>query len=120
PQFRGDEGMGQEAQVSNSDRSDDRPGGRGVPPGQIRVGVLGVGYWGSKQLRVMRATPGVARVVAIDARLPLLSGMAHLLATGEGFTSLEAALPHIDAVVIATPPASHVPLGLAAIRAGKH
>jgi predicted dehydrogenase len=108
--------------ASTSDSSDDRPGGREAPPvpQQIRVGVLGVGYWGSKQLRVMRSTPGVARVVAIDARLPLLSGMAHLLATGEGFTSLEAALPHIDAVVIATPPASHVPLGLAAIRAGKH
>jgi predicted dehydrogenase len=84
------------------------------------VGVVGVGYWGSKQLRVMRSTPGVSRVVAIDARLPLLSGMSHLLATGEGFTSLQAALPHIDAVVIATPPATHVPLGLEAIRAGKH
>jgi predicted dehydrogenase len=116
--------MGSDAQASSSDTSDDRRGGGGVPPGRaeggIRVGVLGVGYWGSKQLRVMRQTPGVTRVVAIDGRLPLLSGMAHLLATGEGFTSLEAALPHIDAVVIATPPASHVPLGLAAIRAGKH
>jgi predicted dehydrogenase len=88
--------------------------------GGIRVGVVGVGYWGSKQLRVMRSTPGVAHVVAIDARLPLLSGMSHLLATGDGFTSLRAALPHIDAVVIATPPATHVPLGLEAIRAGKH
>ncbi|MEV6637983.1 Gfo/Idh/MocA family oxidoreductase [Actinoplanes sp. NPDC051470] len=82
--------------------------------------MLGVGYWGSKQLRVMRSTPGIARAVAIDARLPLLSGMAHLLATGDGFTSLQAALPHIDALVIATPPATHVPLGLEAIRAGKH
>lgn len=86
----------------------------------ISVGVLGVGYWGSKQMRVMRATPGIRRVVAIDPRLPLLSGMAHLLATGDGFASLAAALPHVDAVVIATPPASHVPLGLEAIRAGKH
>ena len=68
----------------------------------------------------MRSTPGVSHVVAIDARLPLLSGMAHLLATGDGFTSLQAALGHIDAVVIATPPATHVPLGLEAIRAGKH
>jgi predicted dehydrogenase len=114
--------MGSVSRASSLDSSDDQSGGGGVPPvpQQIRVGVLGVGYWGSKQLRVMRSTPGVSRVVAIDARLPLLSGMAHLLATGEGFTSLEAALPHIDAVVIATPPASHVPLGLAAIRAGKH
>jgi predicted dehydrogenase len=86
----------------------------------IRIGIAGVGYWGSKQLRVMQSTPGVARVVAIDARLPLLSGMAHLLASGRGFMSLQDALPHIDAVVIATPPATHVPLGLEAIRAGKH
>jgi len=86
----------------------------------LRVGVVGVGYWGSKQLRVMRATPGVARAVAIDARLPLLSGMSHMLATGDGFTSLRAALPHIDAVVVATPPASHVDVALEAIRAGKH
>jgi predicted dehydrogenase len=68
----------------------------------------------------MRSAPGVSRAVAIDARLPLLSGMAHLLATGDGFTSLAAALPHIDAVVVATPPASHVDIGLEAIRAGKH
>ena len=86
----------------------------------IRIGVLGVGYWGSKQLRVMQSTPGVEGVVAIDARLPLLSGMAHLLASGRGFMSLQDALPHVDAVVIATPPATHVPLGLEAIRAGKH
>jgi predicted dehydrogenase len=52
----------------------------------IRIGVVGVGYWGSKQLRVMQSTPGVAEVVAIDARLPLLSGMAHLLASGRGYT----------------------------------
>jgi predicted dehydrogenase len=85
-----------------------------------RVGVVGVGYWGSKQLRVMQSTPGIASAVAIDARLPNLPGMAHLLATGGGFTSLQEALPHVDAVVIATPPGSHVDLGLAAIRAGKH
>jgi len=121
--------MATKAQVSGSDSGDDRRGGSGAPPasdikdirvGDVRVGVVGVGYWGSKQLRVMRSTPGVSRVVAIDARLPLLSGMAHMLASGDGFTSLRAALPHVDAVVIATPPATHVPLGLEAIRAGKH
>jgi len=86
----------------------------------IRVGIVGVGYWGSKQLRVMQSAPGVERVVAIDARLPLLSGLAHLLSSGRGYLSLRDALPHVDAVVIATPPATHVPLGLEAIRAGKH
>jgi predicted dehydrogenase len=86
----------------------------------IRIGVVGVGYWGSKQLRVMQSAAGVDRAFAIDARLPNLPGMGHLLDTGGGFTSLDDALPHVDAVVIATPPASHVTLGLQAIRAGKH
>jgi predicted dehydrogenase len=113
--------MGSEQYLSTWDSSDDQSDGEGGPsPSGIRVGVLGVGYWGSKQLRVMGSTPGVERVVAIDARLPLLSGMAHLVAGGGGYTSLAEALPQVDAVVIATPPASHVPLGLEAIRAGKH
>jgi predicted dehydrogenase len=86
----------------------------------IRAGVVGVGYWGSKHLRVLQSTPGVEQVVAVDARLPLLSGTAHLLASGRGYLSLQDALPHVDAVVIATPPATHVALGLEAIRAGKH
>src|SRR6266508_731904 len=86
----------------------------------LRIGVVGVGYWGSKQLRVMQSAPGVGQAVAVDQRLPELAGMARLLANGSGFTSLEAALPFVDALVIATPPASHVTLGLRAIRAGKH
>jgi predicted dehydrogenase len=103
----------------------DGAAGGGAPPGtpgsgSIRVAVVGVGYWGSKQLRVMRSTPAVSRAIAVDARLPLLSGMAHLLADGRGFTSLRAALPHVDAVVVATPPATHVEVALEAIRAGKH
>jgi predicted dehydrogenase len=36
------------------------------------------------------------------------------------YADLEAALPHVDAVIIATPPASHASLGLKAIAAGKH
>jgi predicted dehydrogenase len=112
--------MGSDQRLSNQDGPGDGLTNRRSWPAGVRVGVVGVGYWGSKQLRVMRSTPGVSRVVAIDARLPLLSGMAHLLATGEGFTSLQAALPHVDAVVVATPPATHVPVALEAIRAGKH
>jgi predicted dehydrogenase len=36
------------------------------------------------------------------------------------YADLDDALPHVDAVVIATPPATHAPLGLKAIAAGKH
>jgi predicted dehydrogenase len=68
----------------------------------------------------MQAVPGVTSVVAVDGRLAQLPTMAHLIAEGRGFTSLQDALPHVDAVVVATPPATHAALGLQAIRAGKH
>ena len=85
-----------------------------------RVGVVGCGYWGSKHVRVMRSLESVSQVVLIDSsearRESLLRGAADDL----GFATLEAALPHVDAVVLATPPTSHVPLALQAFHAGKH
>jgi predicted dehydrogenase len=36
------------------------------------------------------------------------------------YADIDDALPYVDAVVIATPPATHAPLGLKAIAAGKH
>jgi predicted dehydrogenase len=84
------------------------------------VGVLGVGYWGSKHLRVLGGLADVDAVVAIDERLPGMPQYAGFVADGRGFPSLAEALPSIDAVVIATPPSSHHPLGMEAIAAGKH
>lgn len=86
----------------------------------LRVGVLGVGYWGSKHLRVLQSVPGVSEVHAIDERLGLMPEYAQFISAGRGHLSLTAALPYVDAVVIATPPTSHARLGLEAIAAGKH
>ena len=89
-------------------------------PGGMRVAVVGVGYWGSKHLRVLNGLPEVREVVAVDPRLPSMPDYRHLVAEGRGFTSLDDALPHVDAVVVATHPTSHVSLGLQALAAGKH
>jgi predicted dehydrogenase len=88
----------------------------------IRVGVVGVGYWGSKHVRVLRSTTNVASVVGIDERFAGTAGhMSQQLDCDlAGYGSLEEALPHVDALVIATPPSSHARLGLQAIEAGKH
>lgn len=83
----------------------------------IRVGVVGVGYWGSKHVRVLRSTPGVTSVFAVDPMLKV-AGRDGLADTA--FGNLEEAIPNVDAVVIATPPSTHAELGLAAIAAGKH
>jgi predicted dehydrogenase len=74
----------------------------------IRVGVVGVGYWGSRHLRVLRSTTGVASVAGIDPQFASLNGGSRQ------------ADHDIDAVIIATPPTSHAPLSLKAIAAYKH
>jgi predicted dehydrogenase len=87
----------------------------------IRVGVVGVGYWGSRHVRVLRSTTGVAAVVAIDQRFGRVGDGNRESEHGvTAYAGIEDALPHIDALVIATPPASHAPLALRAIAAGKH
>jgi predicted dehydrogenase len=87
----------------------------------IRIGVVGVGYWGSKHLRVLRSTTGVASVVGVDDRF---TGTRHHPQQVDcdvvGYANLAEAMPDLDAVVIATPPSSHALLGLQAIAAGKH
>ncbi|MFZ0163251.1 Gfo/Idh/MocA family protein [Trebonia sp.] len=89
--------------------------------GEIRVGVVGVGYWGSRHVRVLRATTGVGAVIGVDQRFAEIGDGRREAEPGiAAYADIEEALPHVDAVVIATPPASHAPLALKAIAAGKH
>ncbi len=93
----------------------------GVRSNGIRVGVVGIGYWGSRHVRVLRSTTGVAAVVGVDQRFTRIDGGDDEADHGmAAYADLEEALPHVDAVIIATPPATHAPLGLTAIAAGKH
>ncbi len=86
----------------------------------LRVGVVGCGYWGSKHIRVLDATEGVAQVVLVDNRPDRLQKLARGFKAAVGFNDLEPALSHVDAVVVATPPSTHVAVALQAIDAGKH
>jgi predicted dehydrogenase len=85
-----------------------------------RVGVIGTGYWGSKHVRVLAGLERVASVAIIDTREERLRPLLRAFPSVRPFTSLDAALPHVDALVVATPPSTHVSLALQAIRAGKH
>jgi predicted dehydrogenase len=102
----------------------EQKGCRGVGTGSdgggagLRVGVVGVGYWGSKHMRVLRSTTRVAAAIGIDERYA--GGGRTPDSDGVAFAALAEALPSVDAVVIATPPSSHAALGLQAIAAGKH
>ncbi len=86
----------------------------------IRVGVVGCGYWGSKHLRVLQSLDGVSAVVAIDPDPTRVVSLQRSLSLDGSYASLEEALPYVDAVVVATPPSTHVEIGVRAMQAGKH
>jgi predicted dehydrogenase len=93
----------------------------GAPrPSGFRIALAGCGYWGSKHVRVLHAADGVDEIVLVDSREDRLLSLARSYKISRCYSALGPALEHVDAVVVATPPSTHVPLALAAIRAGKH
>jgi predicted dehydrogenase len=89
---------------------------------QVRVAVIGAGYWGPNLIRNFTASPRT-RVVAVCDRDPArLQRVQALNPAAATTTDLEAVLGRtdIDAIAIATPVHTHAGLGLAALRAGKH
>src|SRR6266702_4051977 len=91
-----------------------------APDSRFRVAVVGCGYWGSKHVRVMHAADAVDEVVLVDGRADRLASLARNYKSAPCYPTLRQALPHVDAVVVATPPSTHVPVALEAIEAGKH
>lgn len=89
---------------------------------ELKVAVVGCGYWGPNLVRNLAATPGIEVSWACDLepqRLEEVARRFRVRRTTTRFTDvLEDAA--VDAVVIATPVATHRPLGEAALRAGKH
>lgn len=97
--------------------------GRGRPtavPDSLRVGVVGCGYWGAKHVRVLSSISDVDEVALIEPNPNSRAALAAAFPAASAYSSLESALPDIDAVVIATPPATHTGLALQALRSGKH
>lgn len=90
-----------------------------MPRGLVRVGVVGCGYWGSKHVRVLSSLPGVEQVVVIDPRLARREELTRAFPSTIAFGTLREALDEVDAVVVATPPSTHMALGLQAMYAGK-
>jgi predicted dehydrogenase len=86
----------------------------------VRVGIVGCGYWGSKHVRVLSATSGVSEIALIECDQSICRRLQRIFPATRSFRSLQAALPHVDALVIATPPQTHAELALSAVREGKH
>lgn len=88
----------------------------------LEIGVIGYGHFGPNLARCLRATPGV-KVACIADRSEeqlarALSAVPDIWTTTDPLEVIAA--PRVDAVVVATPAATHFELALAALRHGKH
>ncbi|MGH3795420.1 MAG: Gfo/Idh/MocA family protein [Pseudonocardiaceae bacterium] len=85
----------------------------------VRVAVVGYGYWGSKHVRVLGGLPGV-QVTIVDQDADRLDEARRSHPSAETARCVDEVLSTVDAVVVATPPAGHAEVALRALRCGRH
>jgi predicted dehydrogenase len=89
---------------------------------QIRVAIIGCGYWGVNYVRVFSELPQAHVIAACDVRTERLKDINHRFPGVNVSTSEEEVLRRddVEAVVIATPATTHFEIARAALSAGKH
>jgi predicted dehydrogenase len=92
-----------------------------VTPTPIRVAVAGAGYWGINHVRAFARLPGAELVAVADPDERARGRAAQLAPHARIEARIDALLtPDVDAIVLATPAASHAAHAQAALQAGKH
>jgi predicted dehydrogenase len=91
-------------------------------PTGIRTAVIGAGYWGTNLIRTLQSTDGLWLTAVCDSRPETLQAVKARYPQVALMTSWADVLSDqsVDAVVLATPPATHFRLAQAALAAGKH
>jgi predicted dehydrogenase len=89
---------------------------------QIKVGVVGCGYWGPNLVRNFRSLPDCNLKMICDISEQRLTHLKSLYPEVQGTTDYRHILngSSLDVVVIATAVKSHYPLAKASLLAGKH
>ncbi|WP_245778146.1 Gfo/Idh/MocA family protein [Lentzea xinjiangensis] len=88
----------------------------------IGIAVIGAGYWGPNLVRNAQATPSLRLRHLCDLDVGKARRVLGEYSTVRATASLDEVLadPEVQAVAIATPAATHLPVALAALEAGKH
>lgn len=87
----------------------------------MKVGIVGLGYWGPNLVRNFLAQPEIEKVYCCDKKEERLKFIKSKFPAAELLTDYDEMLgKDIDAVVIATPVDMHFPLAKKALEAGKH
>ena len=92
------------------------------PTTPIRIGVIGVGYWGPNLVRNLAESPNFEIAHLCDLRPQALEAVARRYSGIPSTTRFEEVLQDaaVDAVAIATPVSTHHALAMSALEAGKH
>jgi len=88
----------------------------------IGVAVVGAGYWGPNLVRNFQATPSFRLRWLCDLDVARAQKVLGGYSTVQVTADLDEVLadPEVQAVAIATPAGTHLPIALKALRAGKH
>jgi predicted dehydrogenase len=92
------------------------------PAAPIRVGVVGLGYWGPNLARNFGSIPGCELTWLCDASEQAREKLARSFPAARQTGRIEDLLEddELDAVILATPVPTHAALAIAVARAGKH
>ena len=90
--------------------------------GDVSIGVVGLGYWGPHLARNIASLSGARLAWLCDARAEQTERFAVTYPQARITSSLDDLLadPSLDAVVLATPVATHAALAVNVLEAGKH
>lgn len=89
-------------------------------PAKVRIGIVGCGYWGPKLARNIHQLPDAELAWVCDLNTERLEHMRQLYPQAEATRDYREVLAaDVEAVIIATPVATHHPLAMEALLAGK-
>jgi predicted dehydrogenase len=96
------------------------PADRELAP--VSLAVAGAGYWGRNLVRNALQSPATTLSAVCDSELPRAVALAGSFQGVEAIEDLRVVLDDdsVEAVAVATPPATHLEVAMAAIEAGKH
>jgi predicted dehydrogenase len=86
----------------------------------MKVGVIGLGYWGPNLVRNFLAQKEVNKIIACDLREERLQTIKEKFPSVELTQECKSIIEDVDIVVIATPVDTHHKLAKKALQAGKH
>lgn len=88
----------------------------------VGIAVVGAGYWGPNLVRNTLQSPMTRLTAVCDADLSRAERLAGSFSGVDAVDGLNQLLddPAVEAIAVATPPATHLEVAMAAIEAGKH